>query len=142
MDNNINVLDELNKGCSMGMVALDYIIKKSEENEFNKLLTYQYKEYEDLSSRINELYDEYTSDKIHETSFIEKAMTWYGIQKDTIMNNSISKIAELLINGTNMGIIEGRKLINNKKMDKDIHKLCSEYIKMQEKYLEKLKEFL
>ena len=141
MDNNINVLDELNKGCSMGMVALDYIIK-SDENEFNKLLTNQYKEYEDLSNRINELYDEYTSDKIHETSFIEKAMTWYGIQKDTIMNNSISKIAELLINGTNMGIIEGRKLINNKKMDKDIHKLCSEYIKMQEKYLEKLKEFL
>lgn len=142
MDNNINVLDELNKGCSMGMVALDYIIKKSDENEFNKLLTNQYKEYEDLSNRINELYDEYTSDKIHETSFIEKAMTWYGIQKDTIMNNSISKIAELLINGTNMGIIEGRKLINNKKMDKDIHKLCSEYIKMQEKYLEELKEFL
>lgn len=142
MDNNINVLDELNKGCSMGMVALDYIIKKSDENEFNKLLTNQYKEYEDLSNRINELYDEYTSDKIHETSFIEKAMTWYGIQKDTIMNNSISKIAELLINGTNMGIIEGRKLINNKKMDKDIHKLCREYIKMQEKYLEKLKEFL
>lgn len=142
MDNNINVLDELNKGCSIGMVALDYIIKKSDENEFNKLLTNQYKEYEDLSNRINELYDEYTSDKIHETSFIEKAMTWYGIQKDTIMNNSISKIAELLINGTNMGIIEGRKLINNKKMDKDIHKLCSEYIKMQEKYLEKLKEFL
>lgn len=142
MDNNINVLDELNKGCSMGMVALDYIIKKSDENEFNKLLTNQYKEYEDLSNRINELYDKYTNDKIHETSFIEKAMTWYGIQKDTIMNNSISKIAELLINGTNMGIIEGRKLINNKKMDKDIHKLCSEYIKMQEKYLEELKEFL
>ena len=41
-----------------------------------------------------------------------------------------------------MGIIEGRKLINNKKMDKKVHKLCCDYTKMQENYIEKLKKFL
>ena len=73
---------------------------------------------------------------------ITKAMTWYGIEKDTMMDDSISKLADLLINGTNMGIIEGRKLLNNKKMDKKVHKLCCDYTKMQENYIEKLKKFL
>ncbi len=142
MENNKNILDELNKGCSMGMTALDYINEKVESTDLKELLENQYKEYQDLSNRINELYEEYATDDIHETSKMEKAMTWYGIQKDTMLDNSSSKIAELLINGTNMGIIEGRKILNNKTMDKKVHKICTEYIKVQEKYLEKLKEFL
>lgn len=142
MDNNINTLDELSKGCSMGMTALDIILENEEENDFRKILANQYKEYEDLSNRISELYQEYSNDELHTTSPMEKIMTWYGIKKETILDNSISKTAELLINGTNMGIIEGRKLINNKKVDKKVHKICSEYVKVQEKYLERLKEFL
>ena len=58
------------------------------------------------------------------------------------MDNSTSKIADILINGTNMGIIEGRKLLNNKAMDKKTKKLVTEYIKMQERYIEKLKKYL
>lgn len=142
MKNNIDTLDELNKGCCMGMVALDYIMEKVEEFDFRDLLEKQYKEYQELSNRIDELHREYTEDEIHETSMMEKAMTWYGIQKDTILDDSVSKMADLLINGTNMGIIEGRKLLNNKTMDKKVHKLCGEYVKMQEKYIERLKEFL
>jgi len=132
MENNINTLDELNKGCCMGMVALDFITEKVDEYEFKELLEKQYKEYLDLSNRINELYREYSSDDIHETSMMEKAMTWYGIQKDTILDDSVSKIADLLIKGTDKGIIEGRKLLNNKTMDKKVHKICEEFVKMQE----------
>ena len=142
MENNINTLDELNKGCSMGMTALDFILEKVDSYDFKELIEKQYKEYQILSNKIDELYREYTNEAIHETSVIEKVMTWYGIQKDTILDDSVSKLADLLINGTNMGIIEGRKLLNNKTMDKKVHKLCNEYVKVQEKYIEKLKKFL
>ena len=98
--------------------------------------------YEELCNKIDELYREYSNDNIHETNMMEKAMTWYGIQKDTFLDDSTSKLADLLINGTNMGIIEGRKLLNNKIMDKKVKKICEEYIKFQERYLEKLKEFV
>ena len=60
----------------------------------------------------------------------------------SLMDNSSSKIAELLLQGTNMGIIEGRKLLNNKDTDKEIHKLIQEYVDMQEDSVEKLKKFL
>ncbi len=142
MDNNINTLDELNKGCCMGVDALDIILEKVENKDFQCLLEEQKAAYEEMEMKISDLYSEYTTDEIHETSKMIKAMTWYGIQKDTILDNSVSKLADLLINGTNMGIIEGRKLLNNKTMDKKVHKICSEYVTMQEKYIEKLKEFL
>ena len=42
------------------------------------------------------------------------SLYWYGIEMKTLMDDSTSKITELLLQGTNMGIIEGRKLLNNK----------------------------
>ena len=142
MDNNIDILDELHKGCCMGIDALDFILDKVEEESFKELLEKQKIEYEDISLRLDKLYQEYTSKDIHETGIMEKAMTWYGIQKDTVLDTSISNLSDLLIRGTNMGIIEGRKILNHKTMDKKVHKICEEYVKMQEKYLDKLKEFL
>lgn len=39
-------------------------------------------------------------------------MTWYGIQMKTMNDDSTLKLSELLMQGTNMGIIEGRRLLN------------------------------
>ncbi len=142
MDNNINVLDELYKGCSMGIDALNFIIPKTKEKRFQDLLEKQLTEYKDLADRIDILYKDYTSSDIHETNVVEKARTWYGVQMDTFLDTSVSKLADLLIQGTNMGIVEGKKILNHKTMDKKVHKICSEYVKMQEAYLNKLKEYL
>ena len=38
MDNNINILDELHKGCCMGIDALNFILPKTEETKFKDLL--------------------------------------------------------------------------------------------------------
>ena len=142
MDNNINILDELNKGCSMGTEAIDLVLKKVENKSFHDLLVEFNDQYIEISDEIKDLYSEYDNGEAHEVGSMVKLMTWYGVEKDTIFDESTSKIAEIMINGTNMGIIEGRKILNNKKMDKDIHKICEKYISMQEKYLDKLKTYL
>ena len=58
------------------------------------------------------------------------------------MDDSTSKITELLLQGTNMGIIEGRKLLNHKDTNEEVHKLIQEYVDMQEECVEQLKKFL
>ena len=141
-ENEINVLDELNKGACMGMDAIHFILDKVEDDEFHKELERQYNGYKKISDRICELYPEYSNDEPHETNAMNKVMTWYGIEMRTLLDNSNSKIAELLLQGTNMGIIEGRKLLNNKNTDKEVEKLVSEYVKNQEEAVEKLKQFL
>ena len=139
MDNK-DILDEINKGCYMGIHAIKIILDKTDHLEFKELLDKQIDMYEEISSRIMDIYP--SKNPPEEISNMAKLMSWYGIQKDTILDNSTSKLADLLLNGTNMGIIEGRKLLNNKNMDKKIHKICSDYVKIQEKYIEKLKKFL
>ena len=59
MKENINVLDELNKGACMGMDAIHFILDKVENEEFKKSMEVQYDKYKDISMRINEVYSKY-----------------------------------------------------------------------------------
>lgn len=142
-NNEVNVLDELNKGACMGMDAIHYIMDKVEDEALKKELNRQYREYKEIKEEIKNIYGTYEDEKEpHQTNAMNKAMTWYGIEMKTLLNDSTSKIAELLLQGTNMGIIEGRKLLNHKSTDKDINEIAKKYVTMQEKAVEKLKEFL
>ena len=91
---------------------------------------------------IDDIYDEFSDKEPHETNAMTKAMTWSSINMKTMNDTSTSKIAEILLQGTNMGIIEGRKILNNKNIDKKIHKIIEKYVDIQEKYVEKLKKYL
>ena len=142
MEDNKNTLDELNKGATMGMDAINFLSEKVKSKKFKKVLEKQYAEYEVISNKVNELYENYSDKKPHETSIVNKMMTWYGIEMRTMVDESDSKIAELLLQGTNMGIIEGRRLLNNKKVDSKINKLLDAFVKIQEEYVEVLKEYL
>lgn len=146
MDNNneLNVLDEVNKGATMGMDAIEFISKKVGDENFKNVLDIEYNKYKDISRRVNDLYLNYTSKKEpHETSGMNKVMTWWGIQMNTMSDKSNSNLSELLLNGTNMGIIEGRRLLNqNPNINKDIHSLLADFVKMQEDSVEKLKSYL
>lgn len=146
MDNNneLNVLDELNKGATMGMDAIEFISKKVGDENFKNVLDIEYNKYKDISRRVNDLYLNYTSKKEpHETSGMNKVMTWWGVQMNTMSDKSNSNLSELLLNGTNMGIIEGRRLLNqNPNINKDIHSLLADFVKMQEDSVEKLKSYL
>lgn len=54
MDNqNLNVLDEINKGATMGMDAISFISQKVEDNQFKNILKTEYNKYKDISAKIN-----------------------------------------------------------------------------------------
>ena len=138
----VNVLDELNKGACMGKDAIHFIIDKVEDSGLKEELNRQYEKYNEISDKINNIYNNYSGGEPHETGTMNKVMTWYGIEMKTLTDHTTSKIAELIMQGTNMGIIEGRRLLNHKDTDEKIHTLVQEYVDMQEDAVEKLKAFL
>ncbi len=145
MDNqNLNVLDEVNKGATMGMDAINFVLDKVEDSSFRKVLDGEYNKYRDISNRVNDVYSNYNTEKEpHETNAMTKMMTWYGVQMKTMNDHSNSKLSELLIQGTNMGIIEGRKLLNNNEnLPKDIDTILNDFVVMQEDSVETLKKYL
>lgn len=143
MNDNVNALDEINKGATMGMDAINDIKDKISSAKFKNIVEKQYKEYKKISNHINEIYSNYNDEKEpHETNMINKIMTNMSIEMKTLTDKSDSKIAELLMQGTNMGIIEGRRILNNKDLDKEVSDILKEYVTMQEKCVENLKEYL
>ena len=141
-EDDVNVLDELNKGTCMGRDAIKMILDKVNDEGLRKELEKEYNNYKELSDRIVELYPEYDEGEPHETNILNKAMTWYGIEMKTSLDDTSSKLAELIMQGVNMGIIEGRRLLNSKDIDEQVHELTQRYVDMQEESVENLKKFL
>jgi len=140
---NLNILDEVNKGATMGMDAISYISEKVVDNDFKNVLDTEYNKYKDISNRVNNLYDNYSNKEPHETNTMNKMMTWYGIQMKTMTDDSTSKLSELLMQGTNMGIIEGRRLLNqNQNIEPDVKNILNDFVVMQEDSVETLKKYL
>ena len=139
---NLNILDEVNKGATMGMNAILYVSDKVSDPNFKNVLDTEYNKYKKISQRVNDLYSNYSDKEPHETNAMTKMMTWYGIQMKTFNDDTTSKLSELLLQGTNMGIIEGRRLLNHKGSDSKVNSLVQEYVDMQEEAVEKLKNFL
>ena len=140
---NLNILDEINKGATMGMDALSFVYEKASDNTFKEVLDTEYQKYKKISERVNNLYSEYTSKEPHETNTMNKMMTWYGIQMRTIKDDTTSKLSELLMQGTNMGIIEGRRLINpNENAAPNVKNILNDFVTMQEDSIETLKKYL
>ena len=140
---NLNILDEVNKGATMGMDAINIVSEKVKDNDFKNVLDTEFKKYEKISERVNELYNNYSSKEPHETSAMNKMMTWYGVQMKTMTDDTTSKLSELLMQGTNMGIIEGRRLLNqNQDADHDVLNILNDFVVMQEDSVETLKKYL
>ena len=144
MDINKKVLNEVRKGSKMGMDAIKYVSDKVTDNKFQNVLDVEYNNYKEIFNRVGTIYPNYDkTDDPQETSTMNKFMTWNGIQMKTITNQSNSKISELLLQGTNMGIIEGRRLLNNNpSIDKDVRQILNDFVVMQEDSVETLKKYL
>lgn len=138
----INALDEIHKGAYMGIDAVNFVLDKVQSSELAEVLHKQHNQYKDIARRIEDIYSQYDDGEPHKTSAMNKAMTWYGIEMKTLTDKSDSKIAELLLNGVNMGIIEGRKILNKKNLNKEVDEIVSTYVSMQEDCVEVLKEYL
>ncbi len=140
---NLNTLDEINKGATMGMDAISFVSEKASDADFKEVLDVEYNKYKDISRRVNNLYANYSDKEPHETNAMNKMMTWYGIQMKTMTDDTTSKLSELLMQGTNMGIIEGRRLINqNNDIDHDVKNILNDFVVMQEDSVETLKKYL
>jgi len=139
---NINALDEIHKGACMGKDAINFIIDKVEDKDLQKELKKEYDDYDDIATYVEDIYPNYNDGEPHSTSAMNKAMTWSGVEMKTMNDKSTSNIAELLLKGVNMGIIEGRKILNKKKINHEVSYIVSKYISMQEESVEALKRFL
>ncbi len=136
------ILNEINKGIKMGMDSISSIAEKVTDDQLKDDLQSEYNQYNEILNDVNaELgkYEEFPK----ELNPAQKMMGWFDIQISTLTDDSDSKIAEMLIKGTNMGIIEGVKLLNNNpETTNEIKNILTNFIQFQENNVERLKKYL
>ena len=142
MDQPQYILNQINQGIKMGMDSISNVSEKVQDSRLKDELLFQYDKYNEILNEVNnELtnYDNFPKD----LNPMQKAMGWMGVELNTLTDKSNSKIAELMIQGTNMGIIEGVKLLNhNPDAEQPIKDILNKFIDFQQNNVEQLKKYL
>ena len=116
---------------------------KERDNKIKKYIEEILKEYEKWKSKTKKFLKRNDSE-ISDVSFFVKMMTKMGISKEVKSDNSDSAIADLLIKGISMGSIDMEKKIKQYKdeVSNNELELAREFLKFQEKTIDKLKDYL
>ncbi len=141
-DNTQYILNEVNKGIKMGMDSISTISEKVQSQDLKNDLKFQYDKYNEILNQVNNELSKF-GEFPKELNPTQKAMGWMSIEWNTMNDKSDSKISEMMLQGTNMGIIEGVKLLNNNPdAPKQTKNILNEFIKFQENTVEQLKKYL
>lgn len=142
MNHNKEMLNYIYQNSQMGVNTIEQLVKISEDSKFKEYLDSQLKEYKEINQK--------TLDIIESMGFEEKGIGTFGeistymmINMKTLMDKSSSHIAEMMINGSTMGIIQAtRALKNHGDTDKKIVALMERLIETEENNFQQLKKFL
>jgi len=138
----IEILKEISKDSKMGMDSINMVGEKVQDEKFQKLLNEQHNEYQNIFDRTQEILKQH-GETIEDVPAMQKMMGWMGIQMNTMNDKSNSQLSELLIQGNDMGIIKGHKLLNGSNFTTpEIENLLADFVRLQEKNIDDLKKWL
>lgn len=141
-DQNNNLLEEIYKATKMGLEATQLIIPKVEDTSLREDIRSQRDCYEDFADK-SEAMLEKRGKQPQEKGMMQKATLWGAIQLNTIKDTSPEHIAEIMINGTTMGIIDLTKKLNDlDDSDAGAKELALDYLKSEEEHIDALKKHL
>lgn len=141
-ENNIELLDAAYKNVRMASFAIDCIIDKIEEKSLEDLLRKQNDCYLNYVEKIEKLSEE-LKHKPKDINIMLKGISFASIKTKSMMNNETPHLAEMLVQGTTMGITDTLKAksefpSNNQKLNS----IVDEIVNCEEKFVESLKNFL
>ena len=142
MNGNAELLNFIYQNSQMGVETMEQLGGITKDSQFRKFLEKQQEGYLLFHKKAKELLCASGYDKKGLGS-LEKLRTYLMINIQTMMDKSTSHMAQMLINGSTMGVTDAIKKINQYQgAETRILDLMEELQKFEEKSLEKLKGFL
>ena len=141
-DIDLAVLNEISKIAQMGMNSISFLTNKISDKEMKKLLVSMYSQYSNILHQVNQHFEKY-GEIPEDSPRYTKMMSYYGIKMNLLRDNTNSHIAEMMIQGTLMGVIECQKILNcNLCIDDGTTDLLKSFNKFQRDNINKLNAFL
>ena len=138
----LQLLNRIFQDAQVGMLAIDKIMKKLEDEKLKNLFKKQFDSYEKFGQKCNAIAIG-NDEELKENSFFKKfkqsAMLYFSLWTDKTPRH----IVEMMITGTVMGIVDAIKAEKDlKTKNEEINNLVVEFKQMQEDFYEKLKKQL
>jgi hypothetical protein len=137
-------LAEIYRNAQLALVSIaDILPEVGEDEQIKTELHTQHEEYEKFSARASILARN-MGIELKEPNPMKKMMMWGSIKMNAMKDNSRAHIAEMMVQGTVMGITALRSTASELPVDgnDEIISLLNEMIETEEKFEKKWKEYL
>jgi hypothetical protein len=135
-------LGAIYKNTKMGADAIINLLPKVKNDALRSDMTMQLDGYEKYAARAEEALM-LRGVKAKEENLLTRMSARAGMAAKTMMDSTTSHIAEMMIDGSNMGITDATKLLNNyDTKDDEAVRLARDVVRFEEHNLEMMKRYL
>lgn len=139
---NVDILNSIYKNSKMASECIRHVSSACQNSQFKEYIEKQGCRYEQNCAKIA---DEIRSQngRVEDVPSYEKIMAKMGIDMKTMFDKNDRKAAELMYNGTNMGIVDIARTVNRAKdADQQVLDEAERLLSAEEQYADGLKRFL
>ena len=137
-------LEKLYKNVKMGSESLIALMPKAKDQKLRTDMSVQLGKYEKFATSISKaLFDLGREPK--EENIVTKASAKIGIAMNTIIDSTSSHLAQMITEGSNMGIdstIKQLREYENQPVSEQSMKIAREFIEFEEKNVETMRAYL
>ena len=138
----MELVNRIYQDATVGMLAIDKILKKINNENLKKLFSKQFDMYEKFANKCD-IFAINNDFQVKENSFFKKTKQTIMLYMMLWMDKTPRHIVEMMINGTVMGIVDTIKAEKDlKTKHEELNIMVAEFKKMQEEFYEKLKKQL
>ena len=138
----IKLLRECDAGIKMGTASIRDVEDHIKNEEMKKYLLASKDEHEELGREMEKLLDKYRDDG-KEPNPIAKGMSYMKTNMKLMMEDTDSTIADLMIDGCNMGVKSLNRYLNEYKAADEVSKdMAKRLINLEEKMSIELRKYL
>ena len=138
----IKLLRECDAGIQMGVDSIDDVLNKVRSEKMRECLSKCKKEHQELDAEVQELLEKYRDDG-KDPNPIAKGMSWMKTNVKMAMDDSDATIADLMVDGCDMGVKSLSRYLNQYEAADEVSKdICKRLIKLEEKLGKQMRDYL
>lgn len=141
-EDSINLLKECNAGCKSATNSMEQVEPFINNDELRSVIDKYNDKHIKIGDECHEMLNEMEeSEKDPHT--IAKVFSWVSTEVKLMVDDDSSKIAQLMVDGCNMGIKSVSKYINQyKNASKEIVSLAKNLVKIEQEFMDDLLVFI
>ena len=141
-DDTIKLLNECNAGVKMGVQGIKEVIDHAQDKELLNILVKYLDDHQKLGDKTHKYLNKFHDDG-KEPNAMASAMSWVKINFKLLQGNVDEQIADVMVDGCNMGIKSISRYLNKyPAASQEIKNLVHYIIELEENFALDLRKFL